>query len=130
LISVVLKFRGKLPELFTVGQYIPLEVQGSRSSNVVAFARQHGKSVAITVAPRMVAATIFEEGNCDLNCDLKTLIASKEFWGDTTIELPAELPQATLQNVFTLQSVPVSDAKLLLSDILQKFPVALLYATQ
>jgi (1->4)-alpha-D-glucan 1-alpha-D-glucosylmutase len=128
-LGTALRLRSKHPRLFTDGEYIPLEVTGSKASNVVAFARKHQGIVAITVAPIMVASVLLESKDTQLSDEVRKIVMSREFWEDTELVLPDGLQIDGLQNMFTLQSVPIKDAKIQLSDILQKFPVALLKAS-
>jgi (1->4)-alpha-D-glucan 1-alpha-D-glucosylmutase len=125
-LGTALRLRAKYPKLFTDGKYIPLELTGAKADNVVAFARQHEGVVAITVAPIMVASVLLKSGEQPLTEEVRKIVMSSEFWGDTELVIPAGLQIDRLQNMFTLQTVPIKDAKIRLSDILQKFPVALL----
>ena len=55
----VLQFRRQYADLFRLGEYIPLEVRGSRAKHVCAFARQwlssssEERTTAIVIAPRL-----------------------------------------------------------------------------
>jgi (1->4)-alpha-D-glucan 1-alpha-D-glucosylmutase len=51
----LLKLRTDLADLFTNGDYEPLEVSGSRRDNVIAFARRRGQDAAITVVAKSFA---------------------------------------------------------------------------
>jgi (1->4)-alpha-D-glucan 1-alpha-D-glucosylmutase len=128
-IGTALRLRTRYPKLFTDGKYIPLEVTGSRADNVIAFARQYEGVVAITVAPIMVASVLLKSGEEQPTEEVRKIVMSANFWGDTELVLPDGLQVDRLQNMFTLQTVPIKDAKIQLSDILQKFPVALLKAS-
>jgi len=56
----LLKLRGERPELFTAGDYQPLEVSGRDREHVVAFARRKGPEAAIIAVARCLAP--FTEG--------------------------------------------------------------------
>lgn len=127
-LSSALKIRAKHPELFTEGKYIPLAAAGKRSKNVLAFARVQDGLVSITVAPIMVASVVLEEERGEEEKDLREIVTGPKFWGDTVVTLPPGLQIDRAQNMFTLQNVPITDAKIRLSDILQQFPVGLLRA--
>ncbi|MBV9558867.1 MAG: malto-oligosyltrehalose synthase [Bradyrhizobium sp.] len=51
----LLKLRHELAEVFTFGDYHPLEVSGTHRSHVIAFARRRGRDAAIVVAGRTFA---------------------------------------------------------------------------
>jgi (1->4)-alpha-D-glucan 1-alpha-D-glucosylmutase len=51
----LLKLRGELADLFTQGDYQPLEVSGPHADHVVAFARRHGRSAVIVAVGRLFA---------------------------------------------------------------------------
>ncbi len=51
----LLKMRNALAEVFTGGDYQPLEVNGPHRDHVIAFARRHGRNAAIVVAGRWFA---------------------------------------------------------------------------
>jgi (1->4)-alpha-D-glucan 1-alpha-D-glucosylmutase len=48
----LLKLRSERPELFTAGDYQPLEVNGPHREHVIAFARHHGREAAIVAVVR------------------------------------------------------------------------------
>jgi (1->4)-alpha-D-glucan 1-alpha-D-glucosylmutase len=56
----LLKLRAELADVFTCGDYIPLDVKGRDADHVVAFARRHGKEAAITIVARCFG--VFSEG--------------------------------------------------------------------
>jgi (1->4)-alpha-D-glucan 1-alpha-D-glucosylmutase len=51
----LLKLRTELPEVFTQGDYEPLEVSGAHRDHVIAFARRHGRDAAIVAVARSMA---------------------------------------------------------------------------
>jgi (1->4)-alpha-D-glucan 1-alpha-D-glucosylmutase len=50
--SELLRMRQKYPDLFGKGEYVPLEVRGRDSDHVIAFARRHGRRMAVVVVGR------------------------------------------------------------------------------
>jgi (1->4)-alpha-D-glucan 1-alpha-D-glucosylmutase len=56
----LLKLRAEIADVFTLGDYQPLEVTGPHSEHVIAFARRHGRSAAIVIVTRHFAA--FSDG--------------------------------------------------------------------
>ena len=51
----LLRMRNELADVFTHGDYQPLEVSGPHRDHVIAFARRHGKDAAITVVTKTLA---------------------------------------------------------------------------
>ncbi|KJC48884.1 malto-oligosyltrehalose synthase [Bradyrhizobium sp. LTSP857] len=51
----LLKLRGKLADVFTHGDYQPLDVRGTHADHVIAFARHHRGNAAIVVIGRQLA---------------------------------------------------------------------------
>jgi (1->4)-alpha-D-glucan 1-alpha-D-glucosylmutase len=94
-----LGLRRRRPELFgSEGEYHPLSVSGSQRSHAIAFSRSGD---AITVAPRLVVGL----GNT---------------WNDTTVDLPS----GEWHNHLTGDTV--CGGRVLLADLLERFPAALL----
>lgn len=52
----LLKLRAELADVFTLGDYVPLEVGGPHRDHVIAFARRHGRHAAIVTTARSFAA--------------------------------------------------------------------------
>ena len=48
----LLKLRTELADVFTDGDYAPLEVTGQHRNHFIAFARRRGREAAIVVVPR------------------------------------------------------------------------------
>ena len=121
-IRQALAVRRRLADLFGRGDYRALEVLGAGAEHVCAFARTGPGGPAVTVVPRLLAARGVTEP------------VGKEYWGDTTIVLPAEV-DVPFRNAFTGASVAVEHAgetreerRLVLAAVLADFPVALLEA--
>jgi (1->4)-alpha-D-glucan 1-alpha-D-glucosylmutase len=51
----LLKLRNELADVFSRGDYEPLEVRGAHADHVIAFARRHGRDAAIIVVGRLFA---------------------------------------------------------------------------
>lgn len=116
-----LRFRRDHPDLFLDGDYLPLHVKGERADHVVAFARQSGGKVSITVAPRL-AATLMEP-------ELKWPVSS--VWKGSHIVLPAGLSaKETLHDLFTRNSISTTtrdhQSTLDLEEVLSIWPLAML----
>ena len=114
-----LDFRKANPELFLNGEYIPLEVSGSRRAHICAFARRLGELWTVVAVPRLVTK-FTPPGKFPLG---------KEAWKGTALVMPKTAPRYWV-NVLTEQTsnaIPKSKSHdLPLRDILKSFPVALL----
>ncbi|MEI8388455.1 MAG: malto-oligosyltrehalose synthase [bacterium] len=88
--SVLLNFRQTHSNLFKKGNYIPLEVRGAKSENIIAFARSFENETIITVVPRLVFHMISEE---------KPFAIGEEVWKDTRIILPVNY--RNFKDIFT-----------------------------
>ncbi|EYB68802.1 malto-oligosyltrehalose synthase [Deinococcus phoenicis] len=104
-----LRARAAFPNLFRHGSYRPIEA----GKYLLAFARQHGDEVAVTVAPRFTY-TLTREG---------TPWARGETWGNRQLTLPRP---GTYENVLTGQRFRARSEKIPLAKVLEEFPLALL----
>ena len=95
--------------------YIPLEVHGERSDNVVAFARRDERQWVIVVGARLYSGLGLEVGDLPIGA----------VWGDTRIALPDELNNASFADAVSGRMHRVGDG-LTVSDVLRDFPVAAL----
>lgn len=114
LIEKGLAFRGRHAGLFTQGNYSPLESIGKRSTNIVAFARQHDSDAAIVVAPRLVSGAV----------SMGTLL-SDQFWGDTEVMLPNGI--RSMHDALGGKRFPLAD-RIAITDLFSSQPFALLHA--
>lgn len=117
LTAAALKARMAAPELFTVGDYVPLEVVGEKANHVVAFARTDVRGrAALVVAPRLALKVL--GGRTDLSIPAVV-------WGRTSVRLPLHLHNMKFVDALTNVSVPVG-SELAVPSILEKIPLALL----
>lgn len=115
----VLALRAHLPELLSQSTYLPLAVRGAHASNVIAFARRHGNAWAVVVASRLAAGLLSGDG------DLPMVDPAK--WGDTAIEIPADLAARALFDWLSPAAPKVDENGLLyLRDALGAMPIAVL----
>jgi (1->4)-alpha-D-glucan 1-alpha-D-glucosylmutase len=90
-------------------------VTGARQEHIIAFARRHNSSIAVTIAPRLAYTLMkVEPGN-----------SFAQAWGDTQVALPAS--SSRLENIFTGETAQPENA-VFCRDIFCRFPVALLGA--
>ncbi len=111
-----LALRGRWPEVFRDGDYLPLSVTGEGAEHVCAFARRYGKRALIALVPRLTVGLLRE----------RTLLPlGPEIWGDTAVELPGELADCPWTNVLTGEEHRAAGS-LPVAGLLACFPVALL----
>ncbi|MBH8563151.1 malto-oligosyltrehalose synthase [Nostoc sp. CENA67] len=118
LTAQLLKARKNYLALFTEGDYLPLEIQGSHANHIIAFARRQGNQTAIAIAPRFFTSLI-QPGEDPLGDDV---------WQDTHLQLPANSSSAW-KNVLTEQTLEVTET-LPIAQALAHFPVALLVSAE
>lgn len=97
-----LQLRRRYPDLFTQGEYLPLETTGTFAECVLAFARRHAGTTAIVIVPRLTVRVAGWPGPPPLG----------DLWQDTRVVCPAEFlePFSTeprLRDVFSGQRWPV-----------------------
>lgn len=116
--ATTLRLRRSQPELFTIGEYLPLEMRGSRSSHVCAFARRWQDHAAVVVVPRLVGTLLGETDTAPIGADV---------WQDTSIALPQWIANAHSRDAFTGRFIASSEnGELLASEVLKQFSVGVL----
>ncbi len=113
MIAAVLAQRRGLPDLYTVGDYIPLPVSGSRAAHVIAFERRLDGKRAICVATRWAQS---------IAGALEAPLVDTALWGDTTFSIGEH---AQLVDVLSGAVMEVGES-VAVADVLRHFPVALL----
>jgi (1->4)-alpha-D-glucan 1-alpha-D-glucosylmutase len=106
----LLDFRRSHADLFTRGRYRPLDVRGARHEHIVAFARTFEGQTCVTVAARLMRGS--------------TSTSAQEWWGDTTVELPAELDSPRWQSAITDAEIAGGAATFRVAELLVKLPGA------
>jgi (1->4)-alpha-D-glucan 1-alpha-D-glucosylmutase len=112
LIHRALSARNEDIEVFQKGVYTPLEVTGRFRDHVIAFARNQGRTWALTVVPRFLTSVITE----------REVPVGRATWSDTAVHLPPKTPQVW-RNVITNDRV--RGPGLLVGEVFKQFPVAL-----
>ncbi len=90
LTNELFQLRNLNPELFSQGEYIPLQTEGIYKDNIIAFARRFRKDVYIIAAPLNTASI----------CSADHAALSVIDWKDTSIILPSDI-DAELDDIFT-----------------------------
>lgn len=116
-----LAFRKENRDLFETGNYVPLEVAGSKSHNVCAYARSSKNKTALVVVPRFITQIL---------SDAEVLPFGKQVWEDTFLTIPFEKRATEYRNIFTGETARVTNHNgvtgIFLSEIFTVFPVALM----
>ncbi len=108
LIHLLSEQREKQKDLFLEGEYILLKLRGSKSENILAFAREYKGRYFVTIVPLFLYTIAEKETYVD--------------WENTVMELPVvsdwynPIDEKTYHNVFEIK----------LKDLLKNFPVACL----
>ncbi|ODU01939.1 MAG: malto-oligosyltrehalose synthase [Planctomycetes bacterium SCN 63-9] len=108
------------PDLFTLGEYLPIEVRGKQTIHVFSFARRHEGREAIVVIPRLTTSLIPDGTSIPLG---------SKVWGETAVVLPADWNTGggSYRDLLTgMDKMPTAGGSLSIADILADFPVALL----
>jgi (1->4)-alpha-D-glucan 1-alpha-D-glucosylmutase len=112
-----LELRRQEHGLFRRGKYLPLEVEGERQEHVIGFLRRDpmsGKNV-VAVLPRF-ACTLMRG---------KVQLPLGEAWGSDQLRIPVAAG-TRYRNVFTGETVTVTEEGVALSTVFGSYPVALL----
>jgi (1->4)-alpha-D-glucan 1-alpha-D-glucosylmutase len=96
LIARVLALRGRMPELFAEGSYLPVQVQGERAGSVIAFERRHGEQWLLAAVPRL-PLTLLQGGEDGIGI-------APEAWRGTTLHLESAPARPVID---TLTGAPV-----------------------
>lgn len=106
-----LRLRKQHPALFLEGSYLPLELTGPMAKHVIAFLRKHDSAYCLVAVPRLSfdAVSKFQEPFMPIPA-----------WGNTAIQLPAELSNVTFENALTGTTMPIG-RELLVADAMRDF---------
>ena len=112
--------RAENAQLFALGSYQPLQVDGEKKDNVFAFARTHEGQTCVVIVPRWPARLMAG----------RTELPLGDVWGDTKVLLGAGVAD-DLRDALTAQVARVEgeEGALRVSDVLSKFPIAVLRST-
>ena len=89
----LLHLRQQAPTLFRKGDYLPLQLTGRRSENILAYGRTESDDALVVIAPRLVFDAIHPA--------LDASPAQAGRWEATEIMLPASLAGRRYRDVFT-----------------------------
>lgn len=112
LITRLLRDRADAPELYGVGDYSSLPVEGSRASHVIAFQRRHGEDRLVVIVPRLWGGL----GSIERQQFDHTI------WRDTRMTLP----EGRWRNVISGDVMETGAEGSDLGEFLSPFPLAVL----
>jgi (1->4)-alpha-D-glucan 1-alpha-D-glucosylmutase len=118
---VGLQYRRPRASLFLHGEYVPLQIEGTKKKHVCAFARIHEDRAVVVIIPVLV------KGLCQ---DPNKFPLGPGVWEDTWVAVPSWRPASGYQNMFTGETQFSTEVEgkqsLRLADIFGSCPVALL----
>jgi (1->4)-alpha-D-glucan 1-alpha-D-glucosylmutase len=117
LIVRLLALRAEKPELFSVGDYQPLVVEGERAGNVLAFLRRNGPQRVLVVVPLHVATLV--------NGADRPMVPP-DAWGSTEIVLPPGTASTAWTHVLTGRRRKSVSRRLKVAELLADLPIAIL----
>ena len=117
MIARLLALRAEWPDLFSTGDYQPLEVVGAQAARVIAFLRRNGGERMVVVAPVRVASLL--DG-----ADRPIVEPSR--WQDTEVVLPPGTASNAWFDVMTGTRRRSSSRRLRVAELLTDLPVAVL----
>ncbi len=114
------------PTLYQEGAYRPLEAEGDRKANIIAFARHREGRFIIAVTPRLAGSLMGD--------DSQTMPLGRNVWGNTRLLIPENAPTLRLRNLLTdttteaktLEGRPGFDV----AELFDILPIALLVADE
>jgi (1->4)-alpha-D-glucan 1-alpha-D-glucosylmutase len=111
-----LALRARLPDVFTIGAYTPLKIEGPNASKALAFMRSHGGHHAITIVSRLM-------GKEDLG---GVPHVKSDMWEGTSVLLPRNLAGSGMEDALVFQGRRPAPPRLRLMGVLSQLPVSLL----
>lgn len=111
----ILNLRKQRPDLFQLGEYMPLEIAGERAKHLLAFARRYRGQTLIAVAPRLCAQLLGGE---------LRLPSGDEIWQDSQIRTPND--GVRLRDLFTGERISAERGGVFAKQLFYYFPVAVL----
>lgn len=115
----LLALRRRFPELFAVGDYVPLNVTGARQKHLCAFARNCQNETVVVVAPRLVYGLTGGDPVVPLG---------QAIWKDTHLNLDGCRSRGQMRNWLTGEPVAGHNTEAV-GHLFSAFPIAVLTAT-
>jgi len=119
LLQAGLDLRRTARNIFSEGDYLPLQIEGPAADHAVAFARLLATSAIVVVVPRLCLKLL--EGQ-------DRPLVPRSRWRDTFVRLPQSIASQALRDIITAQSIRCETLELV--EVLETFPVAVLSSEQ
>ncbi len=117
IIARTLALRSRSPDLFTIGSYVPLRLEGPFADQAIAFARVHEGQSVIIVATRLLMG---------IDPSTETPLVDAGNWRETVVLLPSSLVDRQLADILGEGDETMSTSRLSLARVLSQLPVALM----
>jgi (1->4)-alpha-D-glucan 1-alpha-D-glucosylmutase len=115
----VLTTRRELADVFRRGEYLSLAAQGQLAQHVIAFLRKLERQSVLVAVPRFACTLMRNNEKLPLG----------EAWGSEALLMPDDRGRS-FEDVFTGERRTVSsEGTLRLSEVFERFPVAILRST-
>ncbi|RZI42448.1 malto-oligosyltrehalose synthase [Herbaspirillum sp. HC18] len=111
-----LQLRACEPELFSRGEYLPLDMTGALAGHAIGFARVQGDRKMIVLTTHLPVRILAQDG---------TPIVPAARWIDTAAVFPAA-GDSTWRNIFTGKAVRAASGKIRIAEALEQLPVSIL----
>ncbi len=117
--TMLLRARNRARDIFTCGDYNPVDVQGSRRDHVFAFTRSAGGQRLVVAVPRLVAT---------LSPHRHEAPVGERVWQDTRLLPPPGGWGCRFHDAITDRCVPIQpdSGALRLADVFERFPLGVL----
>jgi (1->4)-alpha-D-glucan 1-alpha-D-glucosylmutase len=116
-VATLLRLRQEAPTLFRAGAYIPLEAQGKRSQNVIAYARADADDALVVITPRLVFSALHPG----------VISERADRWAETEITLPSNLGHRRYRDICTGKTIDPKE-RIAVNWVFADHPFALLLA--
>lgn len=121
LVQHTLNLRKQFPDLFSRGDYQPLAIEGKFAEHLLAFTREYQGNVLMVVIPRLTYALLGDQ---------TIPLIPADAWDDTQILLPEPVSSRIFNDPVTHTQRRATSGRLLVSELLNEFPVHISVAAQ
>ncbi|MBN1757690.1 MAG: malto-oligosyltrehalose synthase [Chitinispirillaceae bacterium] len=118
LIHRLCNVRKRYSDVFTGGEYIPLQVTGARRHSLVAFLRVDSSDAVAVAVPRLMTGVV----------GVGRMPLGKAVWDDTAVTLPRKYAHMEWSNEFDRAGPVLKGPVLAAENLTARFPVAVLTA--
>ncbi len=116
-IASLLRLRQEAPSLFREGDYLPLQANGGRSVNLLAFARADFHDAVIVITPRLVLGALHRD-----------VAARSKQWVETEVSLPPRLANRRYRDLCSGKTYDARD-RIGIARVFVDHPFAILVAS-